>query len=159
MCCSSGTLLLLLRCNTSRHVTRDTFASYLMAILASDILLDPPQGCQICDSCQPRVDLLLQFISGFRFVESCLFFAMGPLPVYVCLWSMTSESTRKLLDSARGVSQARASTSIFIHEHMQASAGQTLRANSLQVLPASLIVLFCVCFVCFSFPQTSPILQ
>jgi hypothetical protein len=32
-------------------------------------------------------------------VESLLFFAFGPLPACVCLWSMTSDSSRKLLDS------------------------------------------------------------
>ncbi len=116
----------------------NTFTSYFMALLGSDMQLDPPKGGQFCDSCQPRVELLFQFISGFRFVESCLFFAMGPLPVYVCLWSMTSEGTRKLLDSARH-SQAVASASIFMHhEHTQESSLQDVTVRSRQPSPASL---------------------
>lgn len=122
----------------------DTFASYFMALLGSDIQLDPPKGCQFCDSCQPRVELLFQFISGFRFVECCLFFAMGPLPVYVCLWSMTSEGTRKLLDSARD-SQAGASASNFMHlERTQNSSLQDITVSSRQPPPAPLTAFLCV---------------
>ncbi len=78
----------------------DGFYSNDVAPLVGDALVDPDSACQFCQSCQPTIDLLLQFLCGCRLIEASILFVLGPFPVFVCLWSMTSESARKLLDSS-----------------------------------------------------------
>ncbi len=84
----------------SRLTFGDGFCSNELLPFVSDIINDPAENCQFCQSCQPTIDLLLQFLSGCRLIEASILFLSGPFPVFVCLWSMTSESARKLLDSS-----------------------------------------------------------
>ncbi len=83
--------------------TADTAYRYEIVIISSDLIEDPPLNCELCGGCQPDVDILLQILSGFRMIEALLLILLGPIPVHVCLWSMTSDSARKLLDAAPGI--------------------------------------------------------
>jgi hypothetical protein len=69
-------------------------------VIFSDFLIDPTPGdCGFCQSCQSNVDVFLEFLSGFRFLDALTHFIIAPVPVVVCLWSMTSDQARRKLNS------------------------------------------------------------